>query len=178
MMMNKLLGLIVFILISHLFLSSCKSINSVDERPNVLFVVFDDLNDWEGVLEGHPQSLTPNIDRLAKRGVLFSNAHCAGTMCNPSRASVITGLRPTTTGVYTNNDTPFSVYKENLTLNKHFKNNGYFVAGAGKILHKFYYEQDDWDEFVGRHPKSPYFISFQIEKIRKMRTSPKSQVQV
>lgn len=129
------------------------------EKPNVLFVIFDDLNDWEGVMKGHPQSLTPNIDRLAKKGMLFSNAHCAGTMCNPSRASVITGLRPTTTGVYTNGDTPLDLYKEKQTLNKHFKENGYYVAGAGKVLHKFYYEKDHWDEFIGKHSKGGNRIS-------------------
>ena len=122
-----------------------------DIQPNVLFISFDDLNDWTGCLSGHPQSITPNIDRLAEKGVLFTNAHCAGTMCCPSRASVITGLRPTTTGVYKNTDTPLDLYKEKQTLNRHFMDNGYFVAGAGKILHKFYYEASDWDEFVGRH---------------------------
>lgn len=129
------------------------------KKPNVLFVIFDDLNDWEGVMKGHSQSLTPNIDRLAKKGILFSNAHCAGTMCNPSRASVITGLRPTTTGVYTNGDTPLDLYKEKQTLNKHFKENGYYVAGAGKVLHKFYYEKDHWDEFIGKHSKGGNWIS-------------------
>ena len=122
-----------------------------DIQPNVLFISFDDLNDWTGCLSGHPQSITPNIDRLAEKGVLFTNAHCAGTMCCPSRASVITGLRPTTTGVYKNTDTPLDLYGEKQTLNRHFMENGYFVAGAGKILHKFYYEANDWDEFVGRH---------------------------
>ena len=122
-----------------------------DIQPNVLFISFDDLNDWTGCLSGHPQSITPNIDRLAKKGVLFTNAHCAGTMCCPSRASVITGLRPTTTGVYKNTDTPLDLYKEKQTLNRHFRENGYFVAGAGKILHKFYYEEADWDEFVRKH---------------------------
>ena len=86
-------------------------------KPNVLFVVFDDLNDWVGSLGCHPQALAPNIDRLADQGVLFTNAHCAGTMCCPSRASVITGLRPTTSGVYKNTDTPLSLYKEKQTLN-------------------------------------------------------------
>ena len=120
-------------------------------QPNVLFISFDDLNDWTGSLSGHPQSITPNMDRLASKGVLFTNAHCAGTMCCPSRASVITGLRPTTTGVYKNTDTPLDLYKEKQTLNRHFMENGYFVAGAGKILHKFYYEEDHWHEFVRRH---------------------------
>ena len=57
-------------------------------KPNVLFIAIDDLNDWIGCLEGHPQALTPNMDRLVKRGVLFTNAHCAAPACNPSRAAV------------------------------------------------------------------------------------------
>ncbi len=130
---------------------SCSEVDQDRQQsPNVLFVVFDDLNDWVGALDGHVQSLTPNIDRLAKQGVLFSNAHCAGTMCCPSRAAIISGLRPTTTGIYKNTDTPLNLYKEKQTLNRHFKQNGYYVAGAGKILHKFYYEENDWDEFSGR----------------------------
>ena len=70
------------------------------KRPNVLFIAIDDLNDWVGCLGGHPQAKTPNMDRLAARGTLFSNAHCQAPLCNPSRASLLTGLRPTTTGIY------------------------------------------------------------------------------
>ena len=58
------------------------------KRPNVLFIAIDDLNDWVSCLGGHPQASTPNIDRLAKRGVLFSNAHCQAPICNPSRVSL------------------------------------------------------------------------------------------
>ncbi len=65
-------------------------------KPNVLFIAIDDLNDWAGCLGGHPQARTPNLDRLAASGVLFTNAHCPAPWCNPSR----TGLRPATTGVY------------------------------------------------------------------------------
>src|SRR5688500_3839604 len=72
------------------------------ERPNVLFIAIDDLNDWVGCLGGHPQTRTPNIDRLAARGVLFTNAHCSYPLCNPSRTSILTGLRPTTSGVLGN----------------------------------------------------------------------------
>src|SRR3982750_1935272 len=68
--------------------------------PNVLFIAIADLNDWIGLLGGAPQVKTPNMDRLARRGVLFNNAHCQAPLCNPSRASVLTGLRPSTTGVY------------------------------------------------------------------------------
>jgi hypothetical protein len=62
------------------------------DRPNVLFLAIDDLNDWVGCLSGHPQASTPNIDRLAARGTLFTNAHCQAPLCNPSRTSLLTGL--------------------------------------------------------------------------------------
>ena len=71
-----------------------------ESKPNVLFIAIDDLNDWVGCLEGHPQVKTPNIDALAKRGVLFSNAHCQAPICNPSRVSLLTGVLPSTSGIY------------------------------------------------------------------------------
>jgi hypothetical protein len=66
--------------------------------PKVLFVVFDDLNDWVGPLQGHPQAYTPAMDSVARRGVTITNAHVQAPLCNPSRASFLTGLRPSTTG--------------------------------------------------------------------------------
>ena len=71
-------------------------------RPNVLLIAVDDMNDWIGCLRGHPAVRTPNLDRLAQRGVLFANAHCASPLCNPSRTALFTGMRPDTTGVYGN----------------------------------------------------------------------------
>src|SRR5690348_16280220 len=68
-------------------------------RPNVLFLAVDDLNDWVGCLGGHPQARTPRIDRLARGGTVFRNAHCQAPLCNPSRTSLLFGLRPSTTGV-------------------------------------------------------------------------------
>src|SRR5205809_5036230 len=73
---------------------------SAAAAPNVLFIAIDDLNDWVGCLGGHPQARTPNLDRLAARGTLFRNAHVQGPLCNPSRSSLLTGLRPSTTGIY------------------------------------------------------------------------------
>src|SRR5580693_3684482 len=73
---------------------------AAEERPNVVFIAVDDLNDWVGCLRGHPQVQKPNIDRLARRGTLFANAHCQAPICNPSRSSLLTGLRPSTTGIY------------------------------------------------------------------------------
>ena len=65
-------------------------------KPNVLMIAVDDLNDWIGCMGGHPQAITPNIDRLAKEGILFLNNHCQAPICGPSRASIMTGLHPTT----------------------------------------------------------------------------------
>ena len=77
-------------------------VSAAPAKPNVLFIAVDDLNDWIGCLGGHPQSKTPNFDRLAAMGTLFTSAHCAAPLCNPSRAALMTGIRPSTSGVYTN----------------------------------------------------------------------------
>ena len=103
------------------------------ERPNVLFLAVDDLNDWVGCLDGHPQAKTPNIDALAERGVLFQQAHCAAPLCSPSRTSVMMGLRPSTTGIYGNlnwfRDMP--QYKDWVTLPQYFRKHGYLAWGGG-----------------------------------------------
>src|SRR5262245_54160434 len=67
--------------------------SSNTKKPNYLFIAVDDLNDWIGCLGGHPQVKTPNIDRLAARGTLFTNAHTQAPLCNPSRASLQSGAR-------------------------------------------------------------------------------------
>ncbi|MBC8117169.1 MAG: sulfatase-like hydrolase/transferase, partial [Candidatus Saccharimonas sp.] len=74
------------------------------ERPNVLFIAVDDLNHWVGHLARNPQTKTPNLDRLAARGVTFTRAYCAAPVCNPSRAALMSGMRPSTTGVYDNGE--------------------------------------------------------------------------
>ncbi len=73
---------------------------AVDSHPNVIFIAVDDLNDWLGCMKGHPNAKTPNIDRLASQGVLLNNAYCQAPLSGPSRASVMTELRPSTTGNY------------------------------------------------------------------------------
>src|SRR5262245_54097902 len=72
------------------------------KKPNVLFIAVDDLNHWVGHLGRNKQTKTPNIDRLAKKGVTFTRAYCAAPVCNPSRAALMSGLRPSSTGVYDN----------------------------------------------------------------------------
>src|SRR5213080_1605573 len=107
------------------------------KRPNVLFLAVDDLNDWVGCLGGHPQVKTPHLDRLAKRGTLFTNAHCQAPLCNPSRASLLTGLRPSTTGIYGLKPGIRAVdaLKDHVTLPQYFGSQGYFTFTAGKIYH-------------------------------------------
>ena len=118
-------------------------------KPNVLFIAIDDLNDWVGCLQGHPQVKTPNIDALAKRGVLFTNAHCQAPICNPSRVSLLTGVLPSTSGIY-DLDQPHHLsplLKKAHTLPAHFKANGYQVMGRGKIYHGRYKYPKDWHDF-------------------------------
>lgn len=107
------------------------------KRPNVLFIAIDDLNDWVGCLGGHSQAKTPNMDRLAARGTLFSNAHCQAPLCNPSRASLLTGLRPTTTGIYglAPGIRDVARTRDCVTLPQYFARHGYFTAGFGKVFH-------------------------------------------
>ena len=107
------------------------------ERPNVLMIVVDDLNDWIGCLNGRPHALTPHIDRLAARGTLFANAHCQAPLCNPSRTSVLSGLRPSTTGVYGLAPGPRAVplLKNWVMLPQYFEQHGYFTASFGKVYH-------------------------------------------
>jgi arylsulfatase A-like enzyme len=106
-------------------------------RPNVLFIAIDDLNDWVGCLGGHPQVKTPYIDRLARRGTLFTNAHCQAPLCNPSRSSLLTGLRPSTTGIYALQPGIRAVasLKDVVTLPQHFASQGYYTFSAGKVFH-------------------------------------------
>lgn len=105
--------------------------------PNVLFIAVDDLNDWIGPLGGHPQAKTPNLDRLAARGTLFRNAHCQAPLCNPSRSSVLTGRRPSSTGIYGLRPglRDVDVTRDVVTLPQAFARRGYFTAGFGKIYH-------------------------------------------
>ena len=124
------------ILITTILLVTCLPV-SQGAPPNVLFIAIDDLNDWVGCLDGHPQVKTPNIDALAERGTLFTNAHCQAPICNPSRTSVMTGLRPSTTGVY--GLAPWfrqvDDLKDLVTLPQHFSKAGYKTYTGGKIYH-------------------------------------------
>ncbi len=126
------------------------------DRPNVLFIAVDDLNHWVGYLGRNPQTITPNIDKLAARGVRFTRSYCAAPVCNPSRAALLSGLRPATTGVYDNNNDWRPAISPEITLPTTFRKAGYFVCGAGKIYHEAYSRPSEWDDYlkgVGKDPQ-------------------------
>ncbi|MBN1421091.1 MAG: sulfatase [Planctomycetes bacterium] len=124
-------------------------------RPNILFIAIDDLNAWVRHLGRNEQVLTPNIDRLAARGVTFTNAHCPAPVCNPCRAALLSGLRPSTTGIYNNGTDWRPRIPESLTLLTCLRKNGYRVAGAGKIYHGGFERPSEWDEYMGRTGPEP-----------------------
>jgi len=119
------------------------------KKPNILFIAIDDQNDWIGYLGGHPLVKTPNIDRLAKRGTAFTNAHCQAPLCNPSRTSLMTGLRPSTTGIYGLAPWFRTVpeWRDRVTLPQYLKQHGYTTYSAGKIYHGGYGRRPTDHEF-------------------------------
>lgn len=134
----------------------CRADDGNASKPNVLFIVADDLNCAVGPYDD-PVAKTPNLDRLAARGLTFDRAYCQQAVCNPSRSSFLTGLRPDTVGVddlrkYFRDTAPGG--RNLITLPEHFKNNGYFVQGIGKIFHNMGETQDrrSWsiDEVLSR----------------------------
>jgi len=117
--------------------------------PNVLFIAVDDMNDWTSYLQGHPQARTPNLDRLAKESVHFTQAYCNAPSCNPSRASVMLGKHPNSTGFYSNKSGNTSIdlrkyYPNKLTLPQFFRQHGYSTFRTGKIYHYW----GDWADMT------------------------------
>ncbi len=116
---------------------SDETANAQEQRPNIVFIAIDDLNDWIGCLGGHPDVQTPNIDRLAKRGLLFRNAHCQVPVCMASRVSVFSGQLASTTGCYEFNAEfhEAASLASALPIPLHFNRQGYATLGGGKLLH-------------------------------------------
>lgn len=120
------------------------------DQPNIVFFVLDDLNDWINPL-GYHQALTPNLDRLAASGIMFTNAHAPGVYCAPSRTAVFSGLQATTSGCY-QNEVFFYDYPDLVSLQMAFQQGGYDTWGAGKLYHHRggYVDLRGWNEFFAR----------------------------
>ena len=101
---------------------------------NILLIVADDLNSWIGALGRHPDVKTPNIDALAARGTLFTNAYCSAPYCNASRMGIFTGCLPTTTGVY-HNEPLWERPDRPVTFIERLRDAGYYTVGGGKVFH-------------------------------------------
>ncbi len=112
-------------------------------KPNVLFVAVDDLRPALGCA-GDPHAKTPHIDRLAARGTVFTRAYCQQAVCSPSRSSLLTGRRPDTTRVYDLVTHFRTALPDVVTLPQHFRFNGYYVHGVGKIYHGGYDDRPSW----------------------------------
>lgn len=153
--------------LSIVFLLVFQSAALCQAAPNVLFIVADDLNCAIGPY-GDKVAVTPNLDRLAERGLVFERAYCQQAVCNPSRSSFLTGLRPDTVGV----DDLRKSFRETapggstlITLPQHFKNHGYFCQNIGKLFHNMGETQDrrSWsiDEvlFKGTHADDTVFAN-------------------
>ena len=147
-----------------ILLLSCQATLTAAERPHVLFIAVDDLNDYISPLANHPGVKSPNFDRLAKRSVTFTNAHCAAPACHPSRVAVMTGVHPTRSGLYRNlfrahgprwrHESP--MLKDAVVLSQHFRNHGYRAVGGGKLFHTLQWtpgdsqnDPDAWDDYRG-----------------------------
>ena len=127
------------------------------ERPNVLFIAIDDLNDWEGALDGHSQAKTPHLDRLFRQGVLFTNAHCSQSVCTASRNSMLSGIHPSSSGWYSSTKSMRATYDkvmgDHVMLPQYFRENGYRTLTVGKIFHQGASDYSDrkndfWDEIA------------------------------
>lgn len=138
---NSISYLVVLLLISSCNPQNNKAPIGQVAKPNVLLIAIDDLNNYLGYL-GDPNSITPNMDVLAKRGTFFTNAHCQAPLCGPSRASVMTGIRPSNSGIYgmirdDSIKTHNLASKEIKFLPEYFSDHGYDTYGVGKIFHSF-----------------------------------------
>jgi arylsulfatase A-like enzyme len=139
-------------IVCSLVVMLCVATSFAKDRPNVVMIAVDDMCDWIEPL-GSSMAKTPNLDRLAKQGAVFSNAHTAGVYCAPSRSAIFTGRYASTTGCYSN-QVYFHNHPEYRPLQVAFKEGGYAVFGTGKLFHHpaGFLDQRGWDEFHVRNP--------------------------
>jgi len=128
------------------FIIFCNSLHLFSqEKPNIVMIVLDDLNDFIGVMKGHPQTLTPNIDKLASQSVLFNNAHSNVPVCSPSRASFMTGVHPLSSGIWGfGNALKQETFINSKSIPEYMRENGYKVFQSGKVFHSN--PKNVWDD--------------------------------
>ncbi len=153
---------------------------AADRKPNILFILADDLRPELGCY-GAKHIQSPNIDALASRGMVFERAYCQQAVCNPSRASLLSGCRPDTTRVMANNTFLRNNMPDVLTLPQHFKNHGWHSLSLGKVFHHSEKEPGDdaqsWSEPSWHHGK-PYrhwFSKESDEMIKRMKMLPAAE---
>ncbi|WP_158285053.1 sulfatase [Arenibacter aquaticus] len=148
------------VVVLALGVSSFHSYSQSAEKPNVLFITIDDMNDWTSVFNKSNPIKTPNIAKLAERGAFFTHAYVSSPACNPSRASVMTGTRPHKTGIYGNKSDWRNTLPASKTIQRYFRDNGYFVCGSGKVFHHFndwaYHDNASFNEFLMMAINEPY----------------------
>ncbi|MDH3650868.1 MAG: sulfatase [Saprospiraceae bacterium] len=174
---------LLYISLALIFYSGCSDrVESLLQRPNILFIAVDDMNDWVGFLDGHSgmKIHTPNLDRLARRSMIFTNAHTPSPACAPTRAAILTGVHHARSGTENVHwgDGPrwreFDALKDVTTLEQFFKSKGYKTLGAGKIYHSqappwaptSQIEPDNWDFYYpSDYISHPYQIRADDEVI-------------
>ena len=143
--------------IGYLFFCIFISLQLLGDKPNVLLIVCDDLNDYVETLGGHPQTRTPNIRKLIDSGVSFTQAHCNIPICNPSRASFATGIYPHTSQQFGFEDWDKNeILKNSRTMMDHFGKNGYHTLGTGKVMHNR--DQQEWKELGHPSDYGPFLF--------------------
>ncbi len=145
--MNRLLNISILTLL--LVVGCTPKEKELIQKPNVLFISIDDLNDWVQPLAGNKQALTPNLNAFANQGVNFTRNYCTSPGCNPSRSTLMTGYHTYTSGMYSNYQDWRKVPKlsDAVTLGQYFRDNGYYSAGAGKIYHYSQVAPRTWDDY-------------------------------
>lgn len=139
---------ILFFTGPFILLPSCVSPEKEPDCPNILFISVDDMADWVTALDSHPDVKTPNFDRIISRGINFTNAHCTSPICGPSRAAILTGLRPETSEVYHNVGTYIDYVPNAIAFPQYLREHGYHVMGAGKINHAYTkVVEENWDDY-------------------------------
>ena len=130
-------------------------LTALEERPNVVLIVCDDLNDFVTGYNGHPQAKTPNMAKLATTGVAFKRAYSNNPVCAPSRSSFLTGIYAHTSGnLFWGKWFENPVLNNSKTIMEHFRDNGYHVAGSGKLMHHL--KKDVWSEYKYKADYGPF----------------------